>query len=55
MAKSEKEKAIEMLKWLDLFDTLRCKVNNYAINTKTFNLGLKEEIETLRQECLKIK
>jgi len=53
--KSEKQKAKETLKWLDFIDLLRCKVNNYAINNKTFNLGLKNEVEKLRTECLKIK
>jgi hypothetical protein len=51
---TEKKKAKEMLKWLNLFDLLRCKVDQYAINNKTFNVGLKEEIEKLRIECKKL-
>ena len=51
---SEKEKAKQAILWLDFFDLLRSKVNNYAINNKTFNSGLKKEIDNLRQECLKI-
>lgn len=54
MKRTEKQKAKEMLRWLDLFDTLRCKVDQYAINNKTFNLGLKNEIEKLRVECKKL-
>ncbi len=54
MKRTEKQKAKEMLRWLDLFDTLRCKVDQYAINNKTFNLGLKNEIEKLRVECEKL-
>ena len=48
---TEQEKTEETLRWLNLFDILRCKVNNYAINNKTFNLGLKNEINNLRKHC----
>lgn len=51
--RSEKEKAKETIKWLDLFDYLRCKVDQYAINNQTFNIGLKKEIEELREEAKK--
>jgi hypothetical protein len=48
---TDEEKRIETLKWLDFFDRLRVKVSGYAINDKTFNLGLKGEIEKLREIC----
>lgn len=52
--KTEKKKAQEMIKWLNLFDVLRCKVDQCAINNQTFNLGLKKEIDNLRVQCLKL-
>lgn len=51
---TEKEKAIESLKWLELFDFMRVRVSNYAINEKTFNNGLKNEIDKMKKECNKI-
>lgn len=52
--KTEKKKAEETLKWLNLFDILRNKVAGYAINSKTFNSGFKNEINILRNECKKL-
>ena len=45
---TEKKQNEEALRWLNLFDHLRVKVSGYAINNKTFNLGLKKEINKLK-------
>jgi hypothetical protein len=47
---TEREKLEQALKYFKLFDYLRKKVDSYAINKQTFNLGLKTEIEGYIEE-----